>query len=123
MGVDFVPVSYAIGIIVATNIYGFALMGNSLVAPLEKASRLIRYGADISFGLYLFHYPLMYLTRAVLTAMGTTSGGFFILSIYLVPFMASAFLALQCEKHKAVFSRAIGIGFSCLSIRRQAAGQ
>jgi peptidoglycan/LPS O-acetylase OafA/YrhL len=116
---NFLPASYAIGIIVAMNIYGFALMGSSLSAPSEKASRLIRYGADISFGLYLFHYPLMYLTRAVLTAMGITSGGLFIVVIYLVPFVVSALLARQCEQHKAVFSHAIGAGWAFVSARRE----
>jgi peptidoglycan/LPS O-acetylase OafA/YrhL len=106
-GVNFWPASYLIGFIVATNIYGFALMGRSLLTPLEKTSDLIRFGANISFGLYLFHYPLMYLTVAVLNSVGITSGASFIAVVYVSPFIVSAALALQCEKRKTLFSRLI----------------
>ena len=102
--VNFLPKSYLIGIVVAANIYGFALIGQSFLAPLEKASKVICFGADISFGLYIFHYPLMSFSKAVLNSMGIMSGTFFITAIYVVPFIISALLAIHCEKHKAVFS-------------------
>jgi peptidoglycan/LPS O-acetylase OafA/YrhL len=117
-GVDFWPVSYIAGAIVATNIYGFALMGNILSAPLEKISTLIRFGANISFGLYLFHYPLMYLIRAVLTEMGIRNGGLFIAVVYAAPFALAAFLALKCERHKAIYSGIIEVAFAFVSTRR-----
>ncbi|MEG0082642.1 MAG: acyltransferase [Massilia sp.] len=117
--VNFWPASYLIGVVIAMNIYGFALMGNSLNVPLEKISKLIRLGANISFGLYLFHYPLMYFAKAVLMVSGVEGGIAFISVIYIAPFVLSALLALKCEKHKAVFSYVIDIAIMFVSTRRQ----
>ena len=113
-GVNFWPASYLIGIIVALNIYGFASMGQSLLAPLEKASNVIRFGANISFGLYLFHYPLMYLSVAVLNSMEIMSGIFFTATVYIFPFIISVALALQCEKHKDIIYRFTQFLFSSI---------
>jgi peptidoglycan/LPS O-acetylase OafA/YrhL len=119
--VNFWPASYLIGAIVAANIYGFSLAGRNLSAPLEKASDLIRFGANISFGLYLFHYPLMYLSVAILNRVGITSGTFFVNVVYVAPFVVSALLALQCEKHKAIFFRlSRGVKFPIAKRRRLA---
>ncbi|MDB5958853.1 MAG: acyltransferase 3 [Massilia sp.] len=105
--VDFWPRSYALGMLIAANIYGFALTGRAFLRPLERASRVIIWGADISFGLYVFHYPLMYFTRAVLHAAGISSGTVFVGIIYVVPFLISAVLALVCERHKGMYSRVL----------------
>ncbi|MBD8540903.1 acyltransferase [Oxalobacteraceae sp. CFBP 8761] len=116
--VNFWPASYLIGAIIATNIYGFALMGNSVSESLEKISTFIRFGANISFGLYLFHYPLMYFTKAVLMVLGFESGIVFISSIFIVPFMLSALFAIKCEKYKDSFSHIIDVVISFVSTRR-----
>lgn len=106
--VNFMPASYLVGLLVMANIYGFAVLGRTgLHALLGRHAGLINRGADISFGLYLFHYPLMYFARAVMTAAGIEDGAFFIAAIYVLPFMASATLASYCEKQKGVYSSAL----------------
>ena len=110
--VDFWPESYLIGTLVALNIYGFALIGDSLDAVLGAVSRLIRIGADTSFGLYLFHYPLMYLVKAALFGIGLTNGTAFVGIIYVVPFLIAAPFALLCEKHKSVAGKLVDFIFS-----------
>jgi peptidoglycan/LPS O-acetylase OafA/YrhL len=98
--VDFWPKSYLIGMFVAVNIYGFSLIGNSFRGVLDRCAQPIRFGADISFGLYLFHYPLMYLVKAILHDAGVTAGPLFVGAVYAFPFAIAAALALQCEKRK-----------------------
>jgi len=98
--VDFWPASYLIGIITAANIYGFAHVGHRFTGILDKASPVISFGADISFGLYLFHYPLMYLSRAVCNSLGLVDGGLFIGILYVIPFVLSVGLASYFERSK-----------------------
>lgn len=105
--VDFWPESYLIGALVALNIYGFAVIGDRFQALLKACAAPIRFGADISFGLYLFHYPLMYLVKAVMFGAGFTAGPVLIGVVYTVPIIVAAFLALQCEKHKNLIGVAI----------------
>jgi peptidoglycan/LPS O-acetylase OafA/YrhL len=105
--VNFWPESYLIGALVTLNIFGFAVIGDRFQALLKTCAAPIRFGADISFGLYLFHYPLMYLVKAVMFGMGFTAGPALIGAVYTVPFLATAFLALQCEKHKHLIGVAI----------------
>lgn len=66
---------------------------------------MIRIGADTSFGLYLFHYPLMYLTKAVLNTAGLRDGTLFTATIYVAPFLVATLLAAQCEKRKDLVYR------------------
>lgn len=105
--VNFWPFSYIVGLLVALNIQGFSLLGERVLPALEKCKGPIAWGASISFGLYLFHYPLMYLTRAVLHEMGIVSGPGFVIAIYAIPFVCAASFATLCEKHKWVYTRVI----------------
>jgi peptidoglycan/LPS O-acetylase OafA/YrhL len=105
--VDFWPQTYLLGAAVALNIYGYARIGDGLQAVLGKLAAPIRLGADTSFGLYLFHYPLLYLAKAVLNANGMTGGPAFAIIVYVVPFVVAVALALAFEKQKHVYARAI----------------
>ena len=98
--VDFWPASYLIGIITAANIYGFARIGHRFEGILNKASPVISFGADISFGLYLFHYPLMYLSKAICNSLGLIDGGLLVGILYVVPFVLSVGLASYFEHSK-----------------------
>lgn len=106
-GVNFWPASYLIGLMIAVNIYGFALMRETFLPMLEKFSGVIRVGAGLSFGLYLFHYPLMYFFKALLHASGVTGGHQFIIAMYALPFLVSMVLAFYAEKHKDMTTRAL----------------
>lgn len=116
-GVNFWPASYLIGLMVAANIYGFALMRETFLPLLEKFSGVIRVGAGLSFGLYLFHYPLMYFFKALLHASGVTGGHQFIIAMYALPFIVSTVLAFYAEKHKDMTSRALERAWALLSGR------
>lgn len=98
--VDFWPESYSLGLLVAINIFGFSVIGKSFGSLLARFSQVIRLGADISFGLYLFHYPLMYLAKAILHNAGLTTGATYATIVYAAPLGISAALAIQCERHK-----------------------
>lgn len=118
--VDFWPESYLIGALVALNIYGFALIGDRFQPLLRAAAGFIRTGADSSFGLYLFHYPLMYLVKAMLVGAGLTGGAGFVVIVYAVPFAIAVPLALLCEKHKDVTGKAVDFALASLaSLRRK----
>ena len=115
--VDFWPFSYLVGLLVALNIYGAARLGERLLPLMEKCRAPIRWGAGISFGLYLFHYPLMYLCRAVLHALDVSSGAGFVAAMYLIPFAVAVSLALLCERNKSFYARRIGSLFD-FALRR-----
>jgi peptidoglycan/LPS O-acetylase OafA/YrhL len=99
-GVNFWPVSYALGLLVTLNIYAFSGI-NAFGAFFSRHGRVIRIAADTSFGLYLFHYPLLYLTKAVLVSSGM-SGYALGFAVLLIPFVASVLLAHYCEGFKPI---------------------
>ena len=105
--VGFWPASYLIGVLVAINIYGFSLIADRFQAVLNRFAWPIQVGADISFGLYLFHYPLMYFVKAILYGAKLTSGPVFVAAIYVVPFLIAAWLAILCERHKGWIGKLI----------------
>jgi peptidoglycan/LPS O-acetylase OafA/YrhL len=105
--VNFWPSSYIIGALVAMNIYGLACIANKFDVLLPRLSPVIKAVASTSFGLYLFHYPLMYLVKGVLWSIGIVDGYFFVATVYLLPFGISTYLALLCERHKGYFARAL----------------
>ena len=74
---------------------------------LRRLRGLIAIGADASFGLYLFHYPLLYLTKTVLHQAGLTQGPLFIGVMYVVPFVVAVLLALHCERLKGPLQRVL----------------
>lgn len=98
--INFWPESYSIGAIVSLNIYGFAGIGAYLCKGLSKYAALIRSVADTSFGLYLFHYPIMYFVRAVLVFNQISDEWAFAVVIYIIPFVTSILLAWECETYK-----------------------
>jgi peptidoglycan/LPS O-acetylase OafA/YrhL len=102
--VNFWPASYLIGLIVAANIFGFSGFSDKAHWLLAKFSGPIRWAAGISFGLYLFHYPLMYLVKAALWSLGIVDGNAFVALVYAVPFVISAYVALLCERNKNYYS-------------------
>lgn len=117
--VDFWPESYLIGALVALNIYGFSLIADKFGGLLRAAHWPIKTGADISFGLYLFHYPLMYFVKAAMFGSGVTSGTAFVGIVYTVPFLIAAPLALYCETRKNLVSKLVDFIFSlALKLRR-----
>jgi peptidoglycan/LPS O-acetylase OafA/YrhL len=101
--VNFWPTSYLIGLLVAANIFGFSGFSEKAHWVFVKFSRPIRWAAGISFGLYLFHYPLMYFVKAALWSLGMVDGYLFVALVYFVPFVISAYFALVCERHKNHF--------------------
>jgi peptidoglycan/LPS O-acetylase OafA/YrhL len=106
-GINFWPQSYVVGFLIALNIYGFARMQQVFRHPSEKMVRLVRTTAETSFGLYLFHYPLMYFCKAILTVAQVPQGTVYILAIYIAPFVTATWLSLKCEPLKFVLSRVL----------------
>lgn len=104
-GINFWPQSYVVGFFIALNIYGFARMQRVFRSPSEQTVRLVRTTAETSFGLYLFHYPLMYFCKAILAVAQVPQGTFYVLAIYIAPFVAATWLSLKCEPLKFVLSR------------------
>ena len=97
--------SLVLGAIVGLNIYGFAGISKGPFSNIKKYAPVVRSMADTSFGLYLFHYPLMYFTKAVLTVAGVSGGWAFKTIIYVIPFTVSILLALKCETYKRNLTR------------------
>jgi peptidoglycan/LPS O-acetylase OafA/YrhL len=106
-GINFWPQSYLVGLLIALNIYGFARVQNIFRNPSDRIVGLVRKTAETSFGLYLFHYPLMYFCKAVLAAAGVTQGPAYIVTIYVLPLLAATWLSLTCEPLKFVLSAAL----------------
>jgi peptidoglycan/LPS O-acetylase OafA/YrhL len=104
-GINFWPQSYLVGLLIALNIYGFARIQQVFRNPSDKFINLVRKTGETSFGLYLFHYPLMYFCKAMLAVAQVAPGIPYMLAIYLVPFIAATWLSLQCESLKFVLSR------------------
>lgn len=106
-GINFWPQSYLVGFLIALNIYGFARLQNVFKNPSDRFVGLVRKTAETSFGLYLFHYPLMYFCKAVLTVAGITQGPAYVVTIYVLPLLAATWLSLNCEPLKFVLSSAL----------------
>jgi peptidoglycan/LPS O-acetylase OafA/YrhL len=106
-GINFWPQSYVVGFLIALNIYGFARIQQVFRHPSEKAVRVVRTTAETSFGLYLFHYPLMYFCKAILAVSHVPQGTLYILTIYIAPFVVATWLSLKCEPLKFVLSRGL----------------
>lgn len=100
VSINFWPESYFIGMIIGFNIYGFAAIAPFYNTQISKRMHLVRLVADTSFGLYLFHYPLMYFFKALLFAIGISGGWILTLTIYIFPFAVSIILSLKCEAYK-----------------------
>lgn len=103
-GINFWPQSYLVGLLIALNIYGFARIQQVFRNPSEKFVNLVRKTGETSFGLYLFHYPLMYFCKAVLAVAHVASGTPYILALYVAPFVAATWLSVKCEPLKLVLS-------------------
>ncbi len=59
---DASPIDYALGVLVAANLFA----ASRLALPLARMARAIRYVAGMTFSLYLFHLPLLYLFASCL---------------------------------------------------------
>lgn len=105
-GVNFWPESYLLGILVTLHLYAASRI-NSLYYPSKWIVSAVRNGAKISFGLYLFHYPLMYFVKALLFKMGVSHSVLFSCIIYVVPFFVASYLAVKCEVLKEIFSKSM----------------
>lgn len=103
-GINFWPQSYLVGFLIALNIYGFACIQKRFNTPSEKVVHVVRRTAETSFGLYLFHYPLMYFCKALLAVAQVPQGTLYILAMYGAPFIAATWLSLKCEPLKFVMS-------------------
>ena len=102
---NFLPYTYLLAGVIALHLWGAALIAHSPSMRLISLpwTKKIQFVADCSFALYLCHYPLLYLTRAIWLVMGgeasATSLGYVGL-IYGLPFCLSFALAVYCEKLK-----------------------
>jgi peptidoglycan/LPS O-acetylase OafA/YrhL len=105
-GINFWPQSYLVGLLIALNIYGFARIQHVFRNPSARFVNVVRTTAETSFGLYLFHYPLMYFCKALLIIAGITEGPTYVVAMYVVPLLAATWLALRCEPLKFVLSTA-----------------
>jgi len=110
-GINFWPQSYVVGLLIALNIYGFAGIQHVFRNPSEKVVRLVRKTAETSFGLYLFHYPLMYFCKAILAVTAVPQGALYVLAVYVAPFAAATWLSVTCEPLKFVLSRVLKSAF------------
>jgi peptidoglycan/LPS O-acetylase OafA/YrhL len=104
-GINFWPQSYVVGFLISLNIYGFACIQKIFRTPSVKVIHFVRKIAETSFGLYLFHYPLMYFCKAILAVNEVSQGPFYILTMYAVPLIAATWLSLKCEPLKFILSR------------------
>lgn len=102
-GVGFWPESYLLGMLVGLHLYGFARMQLRRL-PAPRIAGLLRAAAEASFGLYLFHYPLMLFIKALLFKLGAVSGPLYVGAIYLLPLALSVWLALLCEPLKKILA-------------------
>jgi peptidoglycan/LPS O-acetylase OafA/YrhL len=59
---DASPIDYVLGVLVAVNLFA----ASHIALPLAKAAHAIRYVAGMTFSLYLFHLPLLYLFASCL---------------------------------------------------------
>ncbi len=105
--VNFLPYTYLLGLAIALHLWGAALMGHSQILKSLKISwaKRLQYFADCSFALYLCHYPLLYLVRAVWLAAGgeaSSASVTYVVLIYSVPFALSFTLAVYCERLKSL---------------------
>lgn len=101
--VDFWPLSYAIGLLVALNVFGFAMLSSGLPVKAAVLAPLRRL-ADTSFGLYLLHYPLMYFTRALLQFFGCGEGGVYVAVLYSAPLIVAIAIAFALAPLKLVLA-------------------
>ena len=76
---------------------------------LERMATPIRYGANMSFSLYLLHWPLLKVLRVLGLSNGSGAGFVFVLAVIL---LASAAFATLTEHHRdrirALLERAFG---------------
>jgi len=105
-GINFWPQSYLVGLLIALNIYGFAHIQHVFRNPSDRFVNVVRTTAETSFGLYLFHYPLMYFCKTLLIIAGITEGPTYVVAMYVVPLLAATWLSLRCEPLKFVLSTA-----------------
>lgn len=103
-GINFWPQSYVVGFLIALNIYGFARLQALFKNPPEKIVHVVRKTAETSFGLYLFHYPLMYFCKAILAVAEIPQGTSYVLAMYVAPFLVATWVSLKCEPLKLVLS-------------------
>jgi peptidoglycan/LPS O-acetylase OafA/YrhL len=120
--INFWPESCVLGTIIGFNIYGFAGVSNYASDLFSKYASVVRSVADTSFGLYLFHYPLMYFVKALLTVFGMSGGWTFAAIIYIVPFGASVMLALKCETYKRSLTKLLKSFASKVGYKRSELG-
>lgn len=99
--IDFWPKTYVISIIIAVNIYGFHIGFGWLENALLKCRSVIVFVADCTFGLYLFHFPLAYLFKVLVSLVPGWRGGAAVLLIYSLTFIFSMVLACIAERYKA----------------------
>lgn len=100
--VNFLPKSIIIGLIFACNIYGFNAFGMHVIRRLNVFTQIVRLLAATSFGLYLFHYPLGYLFKAI-TMYYHLTGSLKVFIIYSCTLVVSSLLALYFESTKSLF--------------------
>jgi peptidoglycan/LPS O-acetylase OafA/YrhL len=103
-GINFWPQSYLVGLLIALNIYGFARIQQIFRNPSDRFVNLVRKTGETSFGLYLFHYPLLYFCKAMLAVAQIGPGVPYILALYVAPFIAATWLSVKCEPLKLVLS-------------------
>lgn len=101
--VNFMPESLFLAMLVAVNIYGFGVASHKISPVSISTASRIRLAADTSFGLYLFHYPLILFFKAFLAPFKNHSDVGYILLMYSMPFFLSIALALICERNKGYF--------------------
>jgi peptidoglycan/LPS O-acetylase OafA/YrhL len=84
--------NYVTGVLFSALLIGLAAVAQDFATPLYRLQKPIRALAGLTFTLYLFHYPLVYVLRALVLATGLepfspliVTGGTFALVALLAP--------------------------------------
>src|ERR1700709_1739050 len=62
--------NYVTGVLFSALLIGLAAVAQDFATPLYRLQKPIRALAGLTFTLYLFHYPLVYVLRALVLATG-----------------------------------------------------
>jgi peptidoglycan/LPS O-acetylase OafA/YrhL len=105
--VNFLPESLLLAILIVVNLYGAWIISKSIHEIQKSIAVIIKLGADTSFGLYLFHYPIILLCKAVFLPLSDSYNSMYIIIMYTLPLTFSIYIALVCEKYKEIYKNCL----------------
>lgn len=95
--------NYVVGILIAIHFYGFSIVSNRFSDALSTVGKPIRFLAGYTFSLYLFHYPLLQFSAAIIH--NDPNNIWHQAFVLTAPLIAIYFLGNHTEKKKHVVKR------------------